>query len=48
MVELDEAADDIGCKIKSKGVGVYVVNCLTERSRQDRGLPRVLVLLTCS
>lgn len=48
MVEFDEAADDIGCKIKSKGVGVYVVNCLTERSRQDRGLPPVRVLLTCS
>jgi hypothetical protein len=48
IVEFDETADDIGCKIKSKGVGVYAENCLGEHNRQDRAIPRVGVLLTCS
>jgi len=48
IVDLDEATDDVGCKIKSNGVGVYAANCMTEHNHQDRDIPRARVLLTCS
>ena len=48
IVDLDEATDDVGCKIKSNGVGVYAANYMSEHDCQDRDIPHFWVLLTCS
>ena len=48
IVDLDEATDDVGCKIKSNGVGVYTANYMSEHNCQDRDNHRVRALLTCS